>query len=62
MSIGQEGNPSYILKATCDSRLGTVAVVSGFLAAHKCYITEMQQFDDVISGKFFMRTTFFFRR
>ncbi len=59
MSIGQEGNPSYILKATCDSRLGTVAVVSSFLASNKCYITEMQQFDDVISGKFFMRTTFF---
>ena len=59
MSIAIEGKPSYVLTATCDSRMGTVAVVSGFLASHRCYITEMQQFDDVISGRFFMRTTFF---
>jgi formyltetrahydrofolate deformylase len=59
MSIAVEGKPTYVLTATCDSRLGTVAVVSGFLASHRCYITEMHQFDDVISGRFFMRTTFF---
>lgn len=57
--IPLEGKPHYILNATCDSRLGTVATVSGFLASRQCYITDMQQFDDVLSGRFFLRATFF---
>ena len=59
MNVALEGKPHYILNATCDSRLGTVAAVSGFLASRQCYITEMQQFDDVISGRFFVRVNFF---
>ena len=59
MNVPLEGKPHYILNATCDSRLGTVAAVSGFLASRQCYITEMQQFDDVISGRFFVRVNFF---
>ena len=59
MNVLLEGKPHYILNATCDSRLGTVAAVSGFLASRQCYITEMQQFDDVISGRFFVRINFF---
>ncbi len=59
MSIPYQGKPHYILNATCDSRLGTVAAVSGFLASRRCYITELQQFDDVISGRFFIRAHFF---
>jgi len=58
MNIPLEGKPHYILNASCDSRLGTVAAVSGFLASRQCYITDMQQFDDIISGRFFMRATF----
>jgi len=50
---------SYVLTASCASRLGTVAAVSTFLAARACYITEMQQFDDVITERFFVRITFF---
>lgn len=57
--VPTEGKPHYILTATCDSRRGTVAAVSGFLASRACYITEMQQFDDVLSGRFFVRVTFF---
>jgi len=33
--------------------------VSTFLATRACYITEMQQFDDVITERFFLRTTFY---
>ena len=51
MSTSVDHKPHYILNATCDSRLGTVAAVSGFLASRQCYITEMQQFDDMISGR-----------
>ena len=59
MTVALEGKPHYILNATCDSRIGTVAALSGFLASRQCYITDMQQFDDVISGRFFVRATFY---
>lgn len=59
MHVPIEGKPHFILTATCDSRLGTVAAVSGFLASRRCYITEMHQFDDVITGRFFVRVSFF---
>jgi formyltetrahydrofolate deformylase len=59
MHVPIEGKPHYVLNATCDSRLGTVAAVSTFLASRQCYITEMQQFDDVLSGRFFVRINFY---
>jgi formyltetrahydrofolate deformylase len=59
MNIPLEGKPHYILNATCDSRMGTVAAVSGFLASRQCYITDMQQFDDVLTGRFFVRVSFY---
>lgn len=59
MNVSIEGKPHYILNATCNSRMGTVAAVSGFLASRKCYITDMHQFDDVLSGRFFVRITFY---
>jgi formyltetrahydrofolate deformylase len=59
MNVPLEGKPHYILNATCDSRMGTVAAVSGFLASRKCYITDMQQFDDVLTGRFFVRVSFY---
>jgi formyltetrahydrofolate deformylase len=59
MNVPLEGKPHYILKASCASRMGTVAAVSGFLASRKCYITDMQQFDDVLTGRFFTRVSFY---
>jgi formyltetrahydrofolate deformylase len=59
MTVPLEGKPHYILNASCDSRLGTVARLSGFLAQNKCYITEMQQFDDLITDRFFTRVGFY---
>jgi formyltetrahydrofolate deformylase len=38
--------------------MGTTAAVTGFLAAHRLYIMEMQQFDDVLTKRFFVRVTF----
>ena len=54
-----EGKKIFILTATCDSRLGTVAAISTFLASRHGFIVDMHQFDDVISGRFFVRTVFF---
>ena len=48
----------YVLTATCESRMGTAAAVTGFLAARRFYIIEMQQFDDTISMRFFVRVNF----
>ena len=59
MTVALEGKPHYILNASCASRLGTVAAVSGFLASRRCYITDMQQFDDILSERFFVRVTFY---
>lgn len=54
-----EAKNNYILTASCASRLGTVAAISGFLATRGCYIVEMQQFDDVLTKRFFIRVTFY---
>lgn len=48
----------YVLTATCVSRMGTTARVAAFLSERRLYITELQQFDDTISGRFFVRVTF----
>jgi formyltetrahydrofolate deformylase len=49
---------AYTLTATCASRMGTTAAVTGFLAANRLYIMEMQQFDDVLTKRFFVRVVF----
>jgi formyltetrahydrofolate deformylase len=38
--------------------MGTTAAVTGFIAAHRLYIMEMQQFDDVLTKRFFVRVVF----
>jgi formyltetrahydrofolate deformylase len=48
----------FILTATCPSRMGTTAAITGFLAARRFYLMEMHQFDDTLSQRFFVRITF----
>ncbi|HVH01350.1 MAG TPA: formyltetrahydrofolate deformylase [Amaricoccus sp.] len=48
----------YILTLRCDNRPGIVAAVASRLAAHGGDITEAQQFDDALTGTFFMRVAF----
>ncbi len=38
--------------------MGTAAAITGFIAAHRLYIMEMHQFDDVLTKRFFVRVTF----
>ncbi|MFZ4403532.1 MAG: formyltetrahydrofolate deformylase [Pseudobdellovibrionaceae bacterium] len=47
-----------ILNLSCQDKVGIVAEVAGFLAKHQCNIQESAQFNDVDSGKFFLRTVF----
>lgn len=49
---------SYILTVSCVDKMGIVAAVSGFLTAQGGFILESQQFGDVTTGYFFMRTQF----
>ncbi|WP_137114181.1 formyltetrahydrofolate deformylase [Mesorhizobium sp. GR13] len=49
---------TYTLTVTCPSTRGIVATVAGFLAGHGCNITDSSQFDDVVTGRFFMRVSF----
>jgi formyltetrahydrofolate deformylase len=48
----------YVLTATCASRMGTTAAITGFLATRRFYLMEMHQFDDISSQRFFVRITF----
>jgi formyltetrahydrofolate deformylase len=48
----------YVLTASCASRMGTTAAITGFLSARRFYLVEMHQFDDTISQRFFVRITF----
>ncbi|WP_439539046.1 formyltetrahydrofolate deformylase [Sphingomonas sp.] len=42
----------------CTDRQGIVAAVAGFLTQSGCNIVESQQYNDAITGGFFMRTVF----
>jgi len=46
------------LTVTCMSQRGIVATIASYLAEHGCNITDSAQFDDVETGRFFMRISF----
>ena len=48
----------FILTLSCEDRPGLVAAVAGLLFEHGGNILEAQQFDDVETGRFFMRVVF----
>ncbi|MBV0893470.1 formyltetrahydrofolate deformylase [Paracoccus sp. Z118] len=48
----------YALRVSCQSTRGIVAAIAGYLAEQGCNITDSAQFDDVHTGRFFMRTSF----
>ncbi|MGK0500684.1 MAG: formyltetrahydrofolate deformylase [Oceanicoccus sp.] len=51
-------NNEFILKATCPAATGILAGVTGFLTERGCYISELNHFDDVETGRLFMRCRF----
>ncbi|TMV83709.1 formyltetrahydrofolate deformylase, partial [Thioclava sp. BHET1] len=48
----------YCLTVACSTRRGIVAAISAFLAGNGCNITDSSQFDDMLTGRFFMRVSF----
>ncbi|WP_413208047.1 formyltetrahydrofolate deformylase [Rhodospirillum sp. A1_3_36] len=49
---------TYCLTVTCATTRGIVAAIAGYLARNGCNITDSSQFDDVQTGRFFMRVSF----
>jgi formyltetrahydrofolate deformylase len=49
---------SYVLTVSCKSTRGIVAAISNYLAEQGCNIVDSSQFDDLDTGKFFMRVSF----
>ncbi|WP_081157725.1 formyltetrahydrofolate deformylase [Ensifer aridi] len=48
----------YVLTVSCRSSRSIVAAISSYLAAQGCNIVDSSQFDDLETGKFFMRLSF----
>lgn len=51
-------NHTYVLTAQCKSEIGTVDAITHLLYQRKCYINEIQSFDDKVSKEFFFRAEF----
>ncbi len=56
----QPSDPVLVLRLTCDDRPGIVAAVATAIAEHGGNILESSQFDDLLTGRFFMRVRFAF--
>ncbi|KAA8735025.1 formyltetrahydrofolate deformylase [Acinetobacter qingfengensis] len=56
----QQDFDQYVLKISCPAASGIVAAISGYLSENHCYISEMAQFDDEITHRFFTRIVFRF--
>jgi formyltetrahydrofolate deformylase len=51
---------SHVIRVSCAAASGIVAAVTSALVQNHCYISELSQFDDEESGRFFMRAVFRF--
>ena len=49
---------NFVLTVSCKSTRGIVAAISSYLADKGCNIVDSSQFDDLDTGKFFMRVSF----
>lgn len=49
---------SFILTVSCPTQRGIVAAIATYLARNGCNITDSSQFDDALTGRFFMRIRF----
>ncbi|MBY4612546.1 formyltetrahydrofolate deformylase [Rhizobium sp. 268] len=49
---------NIVLTVSCTSTRGIVAAISSYLAEKGCNIIDSSQFDDLDTGKFFMRVSF----
>ncbi|NMN06523.1 MULTISPECIES: formyltetrahydrofolate deformylase [unclassified Novosphingobium] len=50
--------PDFVLLVSCLDRKGLVAAIATSISAQDCNIVESAQFDDAVTGRFFMRVAF----
>ncbi len=50
--------PDFVLLVSCVDRKGLVAAIATSISAQDCNIVESAQFDDAVTGRFFMRVVF----
>ncbi|CAG7855837.1 formyltetrahydrofolate deformylase [biofilm metagenome] len=48
----------FILVAQGPGNIGTTSKITGFLADQHCYITDLKQYDDRLSNRFYIRCVF----
>lgn len=48
----------FVLTLSCPNKIGIVYEVAKFLFDHRCNIIDSGQFDDISTGRFFMRVAF----
>ncbi|MWJ27010.1 formyltetrahydrofolate deformylase [Halomonas sediminis] len=48
----------FVLTVSCETGPNIVAGITSYLSEHGGYIYELSQFDDKVTGQFFMRTVF----
>lgn len=56
--MATQTDQEFVLKANCKAGSGIIAAATTFLADRGCYISELSQFDDKDSGRFFLRARF----
>jgi len=56
--VTEPEQPEYVLRLSCEDRVGIVHAISTVLVEHGCTILESQQFGSRTSGLFFMRVQF----
>ncbi len=49
---------AYVLTVQCPTTRGIVAAISNYLADQGCNLTDSHQYDDTLTGRFFMRVSF----
>ncbi|AOZ71033.1 formyltetrahydrofolate deformylase [Rhodobacter xanthinilyticus] len=49
---------SYVLTVQCPTTRGIVAAIANYLADQGCNLTDSHQYDDELTGRFFMRVSF----
>ncbi|WP_372738767.1 formyltetrahydrofolate deformylase [Neptunomonas sp.] len=55
MTIENSKPHQFVFKTTCKASSGIVAAVTSFLSERGCYLSELSQFDDQDTDRFFMR-------
>lgn len=55
MTESTQTKQEFILQTSCPLKGGLVAAITSFLWDNSCYIAELNQFDDLDTGEFFLR-------